>query len=111
MAAAETDVKIELFMVLRRVEPQLGGHIPDALLVHIVVEGHARVLLDASGHIDAVGAYGSTHGLDGGIGIAPCLPLVHDLADHRPEVGSIDRGIDGDRGRRGRCALDSTRRG
>ena len=43
------------------------------------------MLLDATGYVDAVGAYGSADGFNGGVGIAPGLPVVHDLADLLPE--------------------------
>ena len=86
MAATEPDIEIEVLMVLRRIEPQLGSHIVDALLVHIVVERHTRVLPDASGHVDAVSTDGSTYRLDRSVGIAPRFPFVHHLTDHWPEV-------------------------
>ena len=86
MAAAETDIKIEVFVVLRRIQTQLCSHIADALPVHIVIERHAGVLPDATGHIDAVGTNGRAQRLDRSVRIAPYLPLVHHLAYHRPEV-------------------------
>lgn len=58
MAAAETDIEIKVLLVLCGVEPQLVSHVADALVVHIVVERHAGVFPDATGHVNAVGAYG-----------------------------------------------------
>lgn len=86
VATTETDIEIEVFVILRRIEAQLSSHKADALLVHIVIEGHTCVLLDTTGHIDAVGTHGGADGLDRCVGVAPCLPLVHHLTYHRPEV-------------------------
>ena len=86
VAAAETDVEIKVFVVLLGIEAQLRDHVGDALLVHVIVERHARVLLDAAGHVDAVGAHGRAHGLHRRVGIAPRLPLVHHLTYHGPIV-------------------------
>ena len=78
-------------MVLLRVEAQLSGNEVDALLVHIVVECQASVLTDDTAHIVTVGAYGTTHRLNRGIGIAPLLPFIHHLTDARPVIILIFR--------------------
>lgn len=88
-SAAESSLEIEVLVVLLRVTAQLIGHEVDAFAVQEVVERHAGVFADALHQINAVGANGAAYGLDGRIGIAPFLAVVHQLAEAWPIVPCV----------------------
>ena len=84
--AAEADGEEEGLLADLWILSQHGGHVFHAAAVHIVVETHARMLLDAAGHIDAVGAQRSADDLYRRVGIAPILLDVHQVGNLLPQV-------------------------
>lgn len=86
LAVAVSYLEVERFLVLTGILAELTGHILGAPLVQVIIEGESCVLAYAIGYVYAVGAYGSAHYLNGGIGVAPKLVLFHLVADTLPKV-------------------------
>lgn len=91
--AAETSGEEEGLLIDLRVLAQHGGHVFHAATVHVVVETHARVLLDAAGHVDAVRSQGLADGLYRSVGVAPVFFDVHQIGYLLPQVALGDRTI------------------